>query len=120
MVGLEQQQLEQKQLEQQQLEQQQLEQQHQLEQQLRGARRRKRAAASSLDLPLSRLVVRLDLAEVALRCCLPPCRDERDRGERRADHAVRNLVVADEPAVARRCSRWAFRPSNSTAVAGGV
>ena len=61
MVGLEQQQLEQKQLEQQQLEQQQLEQQHQLEQQLRGARRRKRAAAPSLDLSLSRLVVRLDL-----------------------------------------------------------
>ena len=120
MVGLEQQQLEQKQLEQQQLEQQQLEQQHQLEQQLRGARRRKRAAAPSLDLPLSRLVVRLDLAEVALRCCLPPCRDERDRGGRRADHAIRNLVVADEPAVARRCSRWAFRPLNSTAVAGGV
>ena len=27
-----------------------------------------------MDLLLSRLVVRLDLAEVALRCCLPPSR----------------------------------------------
>ena len=68
-----------KQLEQQQLEQQQLEQQHQLEQQLGGARRRKRAAASSLDLPLSRLVVRLDLAEVALRCWLSAAMSRRAR-----------------------------------------